>query len=145
MNYTTKVYKESRMLELMLFDDTDLSLLFNMLMQEYGESGFCELYKAANLIIDGEIDTYSFFIGSSGISIEPFKVILWLDSYDGDKLARSLSVTELCNLLETYRREWLKEFGNDLIYRTFAYTPFIDGIITDEDYGDFDFWEDIEE
>ena len=142
MKYTTKVYKESRMLELMLLDDPDTSMLFNFLVQEYGEAGFCELYKAARLILDGEMDSYSIFLESVGIDIEPFKVVLWLDSYDGDKMAKSLSVSQLCDMLEAYRREWLKNFGTDLTVATFVYKPFIEGIITEEDFMD---WEDFEE
>ncbi len=134
MNYTTKVYKQSRMLEIMIIDDPDLTLLFNGMVQEYGEEGFCEFYKAAKLIMDGELDSYSLFHGSYGVNISEFKAVLWLDGMDGDKCAKEISISMLCNLLEIYRREWLKNFEEDPTLRTYGYTPFIEGIITDDDY-----------
>lgn len=134
MKYTTKVYKQPKLLEIELIDDLDLSMLFNGMVQEYGEEGFCEFYKAANMIMDGELDSYSLFLGGYGVNISEFKAILWLDSIDGDKMAKEISITQLCELLEIYRREWLKNFEDDLTIRTYGYTPFIEGIITDEDF-----------
>ena len=130
---TFKLYKEMHSLELIVIDDTELTLVLNGILDEFSESAFCELYQAVKLVMTDYMDEYSVFLGDYGVRITADKAVLWLDSSDGDKAAKEITLYKFFDYLEAYRREWLKDFGDDLTLPIYNYVPVVDGIITNDD------------